>query len=1723
MNIKQLKIIILVALFVMSALVITPLGFTQSASGQPSGISTQSPITIYNNQSVATPNPYQQMLQLTESIYTGYLYFTYSSANFEFSYANNTIIPAWVESNDSGVLTIWLSLVSIPANSQLTIYIDFASLATNLLSNSGTIGVGEAPQLSSTYAEYDDGASVFSFYDNFAGTTLNSEWSTANALGLSYNVNNGFSATASTATDANIVTSISYSSPLILDFYGNLYQSDTNWTESGFVTNSSSNNQGTFLQGSSGSVYGQLNNGTAINTDNLTTSNNGNQTWSVIWANPTTTFQLNYGNSQSASESGISSSLYIGLIKAKGGAFSQPYYIQWIRARAYPPNGVMPSVSYVATSQYTVTFNESGLPSGTEWDITIITSFYSTNTTSISVTLINGTYSYEAQSNAGYSPIYGNVTVNGANQSVSLTFINNLFNIDFTESGLPSGTEWNVTINATTYFTNTTSIIVYLPNGIYSYEAQSSNILYSPVYGNATVNNENQGISFFFINNLFSIDFTESGLPSGTEWNVTLNNSVYSTNTTSISVVLSNGTYSYEAQSSNTLYSLLYGNVTVNGVSQNVSLTFSTDIINQSLITIDNNQSIATPNPYQQMLQFNESIYNGYITYNGTIANFEFSYVNNTIIPSWIESNDSGVLTIWLNLISIAANSNLTIYINFASLTTNLLSSSGTTGIGEAPQLSPTYAEYDDGASVFSFYDNFAGTSLNTSMWTVVNNGGNVTVNNGITINNNAAYSEGIVSNIGINPNSIFEIYRESQVAGEYSTYGLALFNTSTIQQTSFSGYEYNGWSGGYFSSTYTDWNGTAAINSSTPFPSSTPVIVGIVWLATGNEYTEIGSNGVFTHYTNSSLTISSLLYPGIGNSGLSTDTSQTDYWARTRALPPNSVMPSVSYGAIQPINFTVTFEESGLPSNTLWNVTLNNSVYSTNTTSLNVSLANGTYSFEAQSSNTSYLPINANFEVNGANIVINLSFVQPSYSVIFNESGLPSNTTWNVTINNHTYSTFNSTSIDTVLINGTYSYEAQSSNTAYLPIYGNVTVDGFSITVNLTFVEYTYTVTFEELGLPSNTLWNVTINNNTYSTNTTSLNVSLANGTYTYIASSSNTTFASILGNLGVLGNNVTVILNFVTQTYTVTFEESGLPSGTLWNVTTNNTLYSTNTTSLSVSLVNGTYSYEALSSNTSYLPINGNFTIIGVDITINLDFVEPEYIVTFEESSLPSNTMWNVTINNNTYSTNTTSLNTSLVNGTYSYEAQSFNYLTINGITTINGAEVTITLIFILSTYTVTFNEVGLPLNTLWNVTINNNTYSTNSTSLNISLANGTYTYEAQSFNSFYLAINGVVTINGVNININLNFSLSTDNLEFNITGLPSGDILYINVINTNNGTIMFSIGATSQYIYASLPNASYDYIMNVSDNNYSAFGNPYSALSFYKIYQFPTIFNITNNLTIINISVVYDVLTIQESGLNMNTSYGFDLFNTSNMALISTVNLNSQNETEYIWQNLPIDINITVTTFAYGTQNNTEDTFYFTGNYIYDFNFIDIIATSGNITINVYEIGLPLDTLWYFNLFYITGNITLYNESSYYSFITFFNITDGLFSYTAYSQGYNIIYNPQYNLVNNTTITINFILGTISIGNTTTFTNPYNSINNFNYTISQWKTIGFLGGSTIIMAVVGAFINPIGAFIVLGIEMLIGYELSIIDGWILFFVGLAITALIFYSRDIRDKGEE
>jgi len=572
----------------------------------------QAPITIYNTQSSATPSPFQQMIQLDESNYKPYISYTASTANFEFSYANNTIIPAWIESDDSGVLTIWLKLHSIPASSSITIYIDFASLTTNLLSSSGTTGIGEAPQLSPTYGEYDDGASVFSLYSNFYDTlagysaeildgsfTPTASTSPYNCVELMDNSgeSGAYILSPNNISPGNYIlqTYWSYSgsadgfsvslwgSPNItysggggdspgmyngLTYHYEFYSSGGGTPPGGdpnvaSVFSLTGYNAGTLITGAPAEgggnyyVYSQIafynigsNSGTVAiyssATTNISTPNN---------ITPAELYNPTYQSIASFSSIPLSASPI--LFGAGTGASTSYVYIYWALMRAYPPNGVMPSVRFGGVPTRTVTFTESGLPSGTPWSVTLNGTTKSSTTNTITFIEPNGTYSYRiATVNEIYSPSSSSetFTVSGANVNIGITFNLVTYSVTFTESGLPTGTSWSVTFNGETGTSTTSTISFTEPNGAYSFSIPSvSGYSASPSSGSVTVNGAsvNQAITFTAVApSAYTVTFTESGLPTGTSWSVTLNGLTRSSTSNSISFtgVLA-GSYAWNASS----------------------------------------------------------------------------------------------------------------------------------------------------------------------------------------------------------------------------------------------------------------------------------------------------------------------------------------------------------------------------------------------------------------------------------------------------------------------------------------------------------------------------------------------------------------------------------------------------------------------------------------------------------------------------------------------------------------------------------------------------------------------------------------------------------------------------------------------------------------------------------------------------------------------------------------------------------------------------------------------------------------------------------------------------------------------------------------------------------------------------------------------------------------------------------------------------------------------
>ncbi|MGC8580680.1 MAG: hypothetical protein ACP5MB_11605, partial [bacterium] len=134
------------------------------------------------------------------------------------------------------------------------------------------------------------------------------------------------------------------------------------------------------------------------------------------------------------------------------------------------------------------------------------------------------------------------VTINGPVTEVA-TF-EELYQIVFTESGLPSGTQWSVALNGTARSSNTSSITFEVPAGTYAFSVGSvSGYSVSPSSGTLTVSSStSQEITF---SQLKAVTFTESGLPTGASWSVTLNGVTKTSTNSTITFMVPPGNYTY--------------------------------------------------------------------------------------------------------------------------------------------------------------------------------------------------------------------------------------------------------------------------------------------------------------------------------------------------------------------------------------------------------------------------------------------------------------------------------------------------------------------------------------------------------------------------------------------------------------------------------------------------------------------------------------------------------------------------------------------------------------------------------------------------------------------------------------------------------------------------------------------------------------------------------------------------------------------------------------------------------------------------------------------------------------------------------------------------------------------------------------------------------------------------------------------------------------------------
>ncbi len=413
------------------------------------------PVNVLNTQTVTTKSDFQQMVSVNSLYYQQYE--DNSLNNVEFFYSNGIIVPSWLEGNvlNEGQTTnlyasqntiYWLNISSgvLPgAPGIVQVLMGFGPSNTNLFTGAN---VGAAPQLECAsgcpetyYGQYDNGGSIFSFYDNFIGTTLSSKWTTSNSAGIT--VNNGLLIGALGTSSIGIASASAYSNyPYWLDGLVESSTTSASQKSAGFEQSTSA----TFGSKAYDSGY-EIATSVTANTYNGIITSAGAQTLNTLvttatrpavlsigwYGNGFQAYTNNYANLVTASNMlNTIGSIYFDAVVSESSSATYDLYAQWIRARVYPPGGVMPQVSFSGTMLGGTNFTETGLPAGAQWSVTfnsITEDAIAPN--SITYTEPLNTYSFTIPNVVYLGAPYNVLTPSGTSYSA------NIFDVQFASPG----------------------------------------------------------------------------------------------------------------------------------------------------------------------------------------------------------------------------------------------------------------------------------------------------------------------------------------------------------------------------------------------------------------------------------------------------------------------------------------------------------------------------------------------------------------------------------------------------------------------------------------------------------------------------------------------------------------------------------------------------------------------------------------------------------------------------------------------------------------------------------------------------------------------------------------------------------------------------------------------------------------------------------------------------------------------------------------------------------------------------------------------------------------------------------------------------------------------------------------------------------------------------------------------------------------------------------------
>ena len=275
---------------------------------------------------------------------------------------------------------------------------------------------------------------------------------------------------------------------------------------------------------------------------------------------------------------------------------------------------------------------------------------------------------------------------------------------------------------------------------------------------------------------------------------------------------------------------------------------------------------------------------------------------------------------------------------------------------------------------------------------------------------------------------------------------------------------------------------------------------------------------------------------------------------------------------------YSVVFNESGLPQNISWYVLLNGTGTTSYSPSITLAEPNGTYSYlVGDSYGFAVTPETGNLTVNGGNLEMNVHFAVSYYNVTFNETGLPTGSTWKIDFAGQTVLT-NSSSYEFKEYNGSHPFSISSPNSTFRPVpsSGTIIVSGSDVSESILFSEVEYNVTFVEQGLTPGTTWQVNVSGVSESSDASAISFTLPNGSYRYSVSPiEGYAMTGGLLSFTVKGSNMTFNVSFSPpQPYT--FIVSGLGAGATWHLEIGGSNYTSNASFLTVYLFPGNYSYR-------------------------------------------------------------------------------------------------------------------------------------------------------------------------------------------------------------------------------------------------------------------------------------------------------------------------------------------------------------------------------------------------------------------------------------------------------------------------------------------------------------------------------------------------------------------